>query len=164
MIRAARVGLVLALIAPWVLAHETTPPPATTLDLGGVRLNGVFAQGGLIFGRAPPGSVIALDGAALRISPDGIFVFGFGRDHAGSATLGVTLLGAAPTAHPLSVVQRSYPVQRIDGLPPRQVTPPRDVLDRIRRENNLIGEARGHDTAETWFAAGFVWPAREKWR
>jgi murein DD-endopeptidase MepM/ murein hydrolase activator NlpD len=50
-------------------------------------------------------------------------------------------------------------VQRIDGLPPRQVTPPQEVLDRIRVENIEIGKARANDTPQAWFAGGFVWPA-----
>ncbi len=40
------------------------------------------------------------------------------------------------------------------------VTPDAKVLKRIRREAKAIGKIRRLDTAETWFADGFVWPVR----
>ena len=56
-------------------------------------------------GQVAPGSAVWLDGRALRVSTDGRFVFGFGRDAAKRAELvvrppsapsGALLSGAAP--------------------------------------------------------------------
>ena len=33
------------------------------------------------------------------------------------------------------VFKRKYKIQRIDGLPPKQVTPPPEVFDRIKMDN-----------------------------
>ena len=59
----------------------------------------------------------------------------------------------------LVVEQRQYAIQRIDGLPPKQVTPPEEVLARIRRENAVIAELRKADRPEADFLSGFDWPA-----
>ena len=44
------------------------------------------------------------------------------------------------------VIKRKYKIQRIDGLPPKQVTPPPEVYDRIKKDNILIGKARDIDS------------------
>jgi hypothetical protein len=41
-------------------------------------VSGAMSQGSLALGRAPPGSVAALDGRPLRVTADGRFAFGFG--------------------------------------------------------------------------------------
>ena len=140
--------------------HEASgPPPASVIEEDGLRLEGTFAQGGLILGAAPPGSKVSVEGKPVRVSPDGRFVFGFGRDHDPETALVVVLPDGRRIERTIAVALRTYRTQRIDGLPPRQVTPPQEVLDRIRAENAKIGKARADDTPRTWFAGGFVWPA-----
>ena len=53
-----------------------------------------------------------------------------------------------------------YEIQRISGLPPpeKYVTPPADVIDRIKREGTAIAHARSRDTGESWFSDGLEWP------
>jgi murein DD-endopeptidase MepM/ murein hydrolase activator NlpD len=60
----------------------------------------------------------------------------------------------------LAIKSRVYDIQRIDGLPPRMVTPPESVLARIKRENAKIHAARMNDRAEPFFEKGWVWPAK----
>jgi murein DD-endopeptidase MepM/ murein hydrolase activator NlpD len=43
-------------------------------------------------------------------------------------------------------------------LPPDKVTPPSSLLDRIRRENAWVDEARRRDIPQTYFLSGFAWP------
>lgn len=129
------------------------PPPALA-----VELRGEVSQGGLVTGKAEPGTRVSLDGRALRVSPEGHFAFGFGRDHAPEARLAIRHPDGRREERILAVAQRSYQEQRISGLPPRMVTPPPETLERIRREQALIAAARAHDTPEPMFAAGFAWP------
>jgi murein DD-endopeptidase MepM/ murein hydrolase activator NlpD len=144
--------------AAW--AHDPAPvPEASMIEEPGLRLQGTFAQGGLLFGRTEPGASVTLDGASVRVSPTGIFVIGFGRDHGHGSELELRFADGAKIARTLSISRRAYNIQKINGLPSAQVTPPKALLDRIRRENVLIGDARAHDSAETWFAGGFIWPA-----
>jgi murein DD-endopeptidase MepM/ murein hydrolase activator NlpD len=58
-------ALLVALAAPW----------ACTLEL-----DGPLVQGGVVIGKVAPGTRVALDGRALRVSADGRFVIGFDRD------------------------------------------------------------------------------------
>ena len=45
-----------------------------------MRLDGPRTQGGLLRGRVPPGSTVEYAGDAVRVSKDGWFLVGFGRD------------------------------------------------------------------------------------
>ena len=113
------------------------------------------AQGALLIGRAAPGTRMALEGQAVRVSPEGSFALGFGRDHAPGATL---MVNGTPRA--IDVARREWDVQHISGLPPAQVTPDAAALERIRMERERLTAVRGTDTARTDFAAGLAWPAR----
>jgi murein DD-endopeptidase MepM/ murein hydrolase activator NlpD len=113
-----------------------------------------FSQGGLVVGRAAPGTRMALDGRALRVSPAGDYAFGFARDHGESATL--TTNGREER---LSIARRQWSVQSISGLPPAQVTPDAAALARINAERDQLGRARAADSALTGFTESFVRPA-----
>jgi murein DD-endopeptidase MepM/ murein hydrolase activator NlpD len=129
--------------------------PAAAAEL---RLEGELTQGGLIRGIAPPGSTIALDSQSVRVSRDGLFVFGFGREAPGTATLRITYPSGITETRPLTITKRQYQTQRIDGLPRNMVTSSTKELARIRREGAAIAAVRRRDTAATWFAEGFRWP------
>ena len=123
-----------------------------------VRLEGQFVQGGIILGTTDPAARVSLDGRAVRVAPSGRFVFGFGRDAPGQAVLEVVLPDGARDERRLTVEKRAYRVQRIDGLPSKMVTPPDEVLARIRAEAARIADARATDRPEALFESGFVWP------
>jgi hypothetical protein len=127
---------------------------------GAVEWRGEPAQGGMLVGRAAPGTRLVLDGRAVRVSPSGDFVFGFGRDHGASATLAVTPPGGRAETRSLVVRKRDWDVQHISGLPPAQVTPDEAALRRITAEREKLGAARAADTALTGFAEPLAWPAR----
>ena len=129
--------------------------PATAAEL---RLEGDLTQGGLIKGSAPPGSAIALDRQSVRVSRNGLFVFGFGREAPEVAILAITYPDGTTETRQLSIAKRTYQTQRIDGLPRNMVTPSKQELARIRREGATIAAVRRRDTAATWFAQGFRWP------
>lgn len=131
------------------------------LWLGAGELNwwGQWTQGGLIIGRAPPGTRLELDGQPVPVAPDGAFVFGFGRDAPSRARLSVLLPDGRREERPLDVTPRQYDIQRLNGLPPDKVTPPPELLERIRRENARVDEARRREIAVPYFSSGFIWPA-----
>jgi len=123
-----------------------------------LALEGPLTQGGLVIGRTAPGATVSLDGRPLRIAADGRFVFGFGRDHGPTADLTVAL-GGQLARRRLAVGARSYDIQRIDGLPPAQVTPPPEILARIKAEAERINELRRRDSDLDGLFAGWIWPA-----
>jgi murein DD-endopeptidase MepM/ murein hydrolase activator NlpD len=111
-------------------------------------------------GQVPPGTEVRLDGRAIRVAADGLFVFGFGRDAKPDHRLTLRLPDGSRQERAVSVAKRSYAIQRIDGLAPRMVTPSAAALVRIRRENAWIAAARKRDSPEPHFATGFAWPLR----
>lgn len=124
------------------------------------RLVGNFVQGGLVIGTTEPTNKVTLDGKGLRVAPDGQFLFGFTRDAAADAILEITAPDGVVDRRALEIQPRDYDIQRIDGLPRKMVTPPADVLARIRREGALIRTARMRDTPMPHFQSGFTWPAK----
>lgn len=132
---------------------------ALSADSGNlIDLTGEAVQGGLIIGRAPAGSEVELDGEPLRYAADGFFLIGFGRDETASRRLVVRGGDGLTEVRELKPEPREFDIQRIDGLPPRQVTPDPESLERIRREAGQVRKARERLDARTDFAEGFVWP------
>jgi murein DD-endopeptidase MepM/ murein hydrolase activator NlpD len=124
-----------------------------------IELAGNFVQGGLVTGKAPPGSRVTFEGRAMRLTQDGVFLIGFGRDAGPEARLEIALPGGRVERRVLNVAARQYDIQRIDGLPERQVTPAPEDLVRIREDQALVAAARARDSAEPFFRLGFIWPA-----
>lgn len=148
MIRGCLQALALVLLA---LSSARAAEPLLSLE-------GELRQSALILGQAPSGAKVTLDGRPLRVAADGRFVFGFGRDHGGTATLSVSAPDGRSEQRVLKIAKRDYLIQRIDNLPPAMVTPPAETLERIRREQALLNATRKVDTPQTWFAEGFRWP------
>ena len=146
-----RVALVVAVLMAMALS---TRADAVTLTLEGDKV-----QGGLMLGRTDPGTAVFFDGRSIRVSPDGQFVIGFTRDAKPSAMLELRAPDGGVRTEKITVKKRDYKIQRIDGLPPKMVTPPKNVLDRIRRENRMIRKARSQDTGETLYLSGWIWPS-----
>lgn len=130
--------------------------PAGAVELS---LDGKLIQGGMVVGRTAPGAEVRLDGKKLRVNGDGIFVLGFGRDAAPHAELEVKGPDGSRTARDLDIEARHYRIQRVEGLPPRQVTPGKVDLRRIRAEGARITKARAAYTPTPRFLSGFMWPA-----
>lgn len=125
---------------------------------GELRWQGQFTQGGLIIGQASPGTRMELNGQPTSVGPDGAFVFGFGRDAPPGGRWTVILPDGSREEQSLMIAQRQYDIQRLNGLPPDKVTPPPAMLERIRRENARVDEARQRDIPQAWFLSGFTWP------
>lgn len=110
-------------------------------------------QGALVVGRIDPGCAVSLGARALRVSAEGTFVFGVGRD-AKDVTLSVA---GEPVA--LAVTARDYRIERVDGVPQSTVTPNPKIAARIAREQAEVAEARTRDDDRADFRYGFVRPA-----
>jgi len=124
-----------------------------------LHLEGEMIQGGLVRGQVAPGTRVWLDGRELRVSEDGWFVFGFDRDAPGIAELALVDPNGREAQRRLEVAARTYRVQRVDGLPPRQVTPSAADLARIAAEAELLAAAKRRDSEGRGFAAPAAWPA-----
>ena len=140
-----------------LLSFGPVPSAAET----GVRLDGPRTQGGLLRGRVPPGSTVEYEGDAVRISEDGWFLVGFGRDAPPEAELVVVHPDGRRERRVLKVERREYDIQRIDGLPPGKVTPrSEEDLARIAADVRMVKQARVIDDPRADFLSGFRWPTR----
>jgi len=126
----------------------------------GLNLRGPLVQGALVIGETVPSARVTLDGRALMVSSQGVFAFGFGRDHGPIAKLEVQFPDGRRETRTLSVAPRNYNIQRIDGIAPKFVSPPADALARIARESQQKKAARSVMRDATWFEQTFIWPAK----
>ncbi|MCU7842989.1 MAG: M23 family metallopeptidase [Candidatus Thiodiazotropha sp. (ex Monitilora ramsayi)] len=125
-----------------------------------LSLEGDLLQGGIVIGRTAPGDQVSINGASVRVSNDGVFLLGFGRDDDLLHNLVVKRNGKVVERREISIGKRSYQIQRIDGLPKSKVTPPKRDWKRIKQETAQIKQARRLDDTRTDFLGGFVWPAK----
>ncbi len=145
------------LTVPLVLLLTLSDP---VLAAERTRLEGRAIQGGLITGATVPGSKITLDAKPVPVAPDGTLAFGLGRDAAELASLKITYPDGETETRTLKVVQRKYRIQRINKVPPKYVTPPPEVQERIKREWRAVRKAREATSPTPHFRAGFAWPAK----
>lgn len=124
----------------------------------GADLNGSFTQGGLLFGKTLPGSEVFVDGNEVRVSKDGQFLVGFGRDAKLDWKLVVKHPDGSSFASTINISEREYEIQRIDGLPPSMVTPSEEDLKRIREDVAVVRAARTIDDDRTDFLENINWP------
>ena len=125
---------------------------------GSLTLEGAMEQGGLIRGTVDPGARVSLDGRQLRVAPDGHFIFGFGRDAPAQSALDVTYSDGGKEHRDLAVAARTYETRNITGLPPEQVSPGPELIERLKKENGEAAAARNVDSNLTFFETPFIWP------
>nr|VFJ55454.1 MAG: Murein DD-endopeptidase MepM and murein hydrolase activator NlpD, contain LysM domain [Candidatus Kentron sp. FW] len=135
-----------------------TPSQATLAR--DVELAGPLAQGALIQGHTDPEAQVVFKDRKVRISPEGLFLIGFGRNEAPTVDLVVTFPDGYRIRKTLSIKQRKYKTQRIDGLPKKKVSPTKLDLNGIREETAKVKAARTRDDARTDFLEGFIWPVK----
>ena len=126
-------------------------------NLQAAEFKGSFKQGSFILGKTEPGSKVTIDDKKIKVTEDGYFVFGLGRDRKNNIIIKTYNKGKQKTFEKV-VYKRKYKIQKIDGLPEKKVTPPKEVYERIKRENRLIGDARSVESDLTFFTKKFISP------
>lgn len=116
------------------------------------------SQGALVVGTTAPGNRVGVDGRELRVDPQGRFVFGVGREARGPLPVSITWFDGARETVNLRVVPREWPIEAVQGVPPKTVDPPPEIAARIAREQAAVAAARQRDDARSDFGAGFDWP------
>ena len=121
------------------------------------NLKGKFIQGGFIIGETEPGSKVTIDKRKVKVTKEGFFVFGLGRDRKYDVVINIEKNGEKEKIVK-KVLKRKYNIQRIDGLDEKKVTPPEEVYERIKKENKLIGLARAVNSDLIFFKNKFALP------
>lgn len=122
------------------------------------RLPGSISQGALVVATLEPGTQADLDGKPLRVGADGTVVFGAGRDQSQPLIVHLIYPDGRRAARKIAVTARDWPIERINGVPPKTVNPPPALARRIAREQGEVDQARARDDAREDFLGGFVWP------
>jgi len=136
-----------------------TVPRLSRADVMGLELSGNLQQGALVIGRSTPGATAKIDGAAIDVSPQGVFAFGFAYDQTKPTHIEVDHPDGGIETHDVTPQLRQYDIQRITGLPEKFVAPSPEEEARIHREHARLAQARTKDSDAVWFAEPFDWPA-----
>ena len=126
-------------------------------NLHSLDLNGEFYQGNLIIGKTEPGSQIFIDKSKIKVSKDGNFAFGLSKDRKNDVIINVINQNKTEEITK-KVYKKKYQIQKINGLPQKQVTPPKEVYERIKNDNKLISEARSINSDYIHFVDKFNLP------
>jgi murein DD-endopeptidase MepM/ murein hydrolase activator NlpD len=132
-----------------------------------IQISGKAAPGNILIGKltekadAAGIKEILLDSVKLKFDKSGVFIFGFDRDDAGSHSLQAEFKNGHKINKQINLAKRVYQEQKLK-VKPKFVTPPKKELTRIRREAEIIKEARAKIgvTDSAYFSAGFIKPVR----
>ena len=159
LIAAALFAAVCAGWVPLVVAQDVVPAaPVPQEDR--VVFPASVPQGALVFGKVPPGSQVRYRERLLRATGYGTVAFGVGRDETGPLKVDVTLPSGRVEPVSIAVTPRDWPVEHVNGVPPKTVNPPPEIAARIQREQALVTAARERDDERTDFALPFQWPVQ----
>ncbi len=125
-----------------------------------LEFHGKFIQGHFIIGKTEPNTKVLIDKKEVRITDDGYFVFGIGRDRKYDVVITLNKNGNKQKIVK-KIQKRKYNIQRIDGLEEEKVTPPEEVYERIKKENKLIAKARAIDSDLDFFKDKFIVPVED---
>jgi murein DD-endopeptidase MepM/ murein hydrolase activator NlpD len=145
-----------AILVAVAIAAAPGVSAAASLQVSAANLQ----QGGIVHGHAEPGTSVTANGREVPVAPDGRFIVGVGPDAPPALNLEAIDAAGATARISLSVGQREYQTQRVDGVPPETVTPDPAMLERIRREAEMVRAARRSVSTETGFDQQLAWPAR----
>lgn len=148
-----------AVLAALPLSSLAAVAPGARAAAPGLILSGKFVQGGWAIGRTASRALVDIDGQVqTTASADGWFVVGFDRDAPADSMMTVTTPDGS-AQHREAISAGDFDIQRIDGLPPEQVTPTDPVLlERLAAESarKVAGFASQADIEG--FRDGFILP------
>ena len=76
-----------------------------------VNFEGKFIQGSFILGKTEPGSKVFIDKKEVKVTEEGYFAFGLGRDRKNDVVIKINEKKIVK-----KIFKRDYKIQRIDGL------------------------------------------------
>ena len=131
---------------------------AVAIPASAVDLQGHLVQGGLAQGRVEVGTELKLNGTPVKVGKQGHFVIGFGRDDV-SATLSTKEMNADWTSQTITIGKRTFNIEKVNGLPPKTVSPPPEWAARRKVEGGRVKKARSYNGDTLFWWDGFVKPA-----
>ncbi len=152
--------MALARLAALTLVALAAAMPAAARQDSRVVFPTSVQQGAMVIGKVPAGSRVEHAGRVLRTTGYGTVVFGVGRDQSAPVEVVVVTPEGQRSVQRIAVSPRDWPVQRVDGVPPKTVDPPPAIAARIAREQAQVTAARQRDDDRADFAQRFIWPVQ----
>lgn len=115
-------------------------------------------QGSMISGRAPAGSTVDVNGTTLKQGKNGTYVFGIARDASGVAKITIKPNCGDVRVLSVNVLKRDFPVERVNGVPPKTANPTGAIAQRIEAEQARVAAARQRNDDRQDYLQKFIWP------
>ena len=123
-----------------------------------IDLEGYFIQGGYVKGKTSSKIKIKFENRDVYLGNKNKFILGFGRDYSEVANLKFKIDNKWINKT-LKIKKNKYKIQKIDGLPKKFVSPPKEIYERIIRENKLIAKVRTLNSKIDYTFQDFLLPA-----
>ena len=131
----------------------------SNFKIAGARvISGYPIEGNLIIAQTEAGNSINLNNQKINLSEQGMFVIGFDRDSDINLNLEVISSKGEILTTNILPVQRDYQIEIIQGIKKSMVQPPKDRLERIQKEINVVKNVRQIVLPVGDFPLGFDWP------
>ena len=118
-----------------------------------------YQSGGYLIIQATPRSTVEFLGTSYKLDSKGYLAIGLGRGVSGKKRLSITSPSGDVERRTVLIALRKYKVQRVNGVPPSRVTPPKEVEKRIQAESAKVREARAKiGDYDFWRTDAFQWP------
>lgn len=128
--------------------------------LAELNIKGELTQGSALIGKVQQGSSLKLNNVPIKVTAQGEFFIGFGRDAKLEQTLMLTKQSGESLVQTLVLTKRDYKVQEVNGVPKQTVSPSQENLKRIKKESALVKKARAKVTQHTAFLEEFIVPMK----
>ena len=145
-----------------VVIEVNSHHPEFSFDPSRFDCTGVAKQGGALLCQTTPLANVKTGRSATRADAFGNVIIGFDRDAVKNTKVTITHAGGETTTHPITVEPRQYKEQRIDGLPPSQVSTYSEAdLKKIRASSARKKVGFASNQPELYFKDGFDYPIKE---
>lgn len=132
----------------------------STCTISALELTGHLTQGGMVIGKIEKVQYVELNGQAIKVTNEGQFVFGFGRNAPTTHTLSWVTTDEKRHSTELLITSRTFNIDRITGVEKKYVSPPDSVLERIRAEAKSVRAARAKSSDLVYFLEPVLRPAK----
>jgi murein DD-endopeptidase MepM/ murein hydrolase activator NlpD len=127
-----------------------------------IECTGVLAQGGAVLCQTWANAKVTIDGVTTQADDQGRVIIGFDRDEKPDVTLNVVSGDGVTAQLALKIAPREYNVQRIDGLPPSQVSNySKAQIARIRSSSARKKQGFASREQTMWLKDGFNYPLKD---
>ena len=125
-------------------------------------IKGEIIAGGILIIKTLPNSIVKLDDNIVPISDNGYGLIGFERKPKNIQKLKIVSPTNQTEEITLNIKNRSYKIQKIDGLEKEKVDPPQELLDRIYNEKIRVKKSRNEANSlkTPYYLNGFVMPVK----